>query len=162
MASVQITHICFERDKELANETRISLHSVFILMHCEIPGKVCHFGGKILFCGSARTMYIHHTVVLEADFVYGGGDVSSWWGVGGTMVVVGEVSSATYTANSLIFLPPFLCGYYVQRSDNTAAAQSTQLLTHISFKCTNQTICIWTNASQWTKPDIKLSISMNP
>ena len=80
MASVQITHICFERDKELANETRISLHSVFILMHCEIPGKVCHFGGKILFCGSARTMYIHHTVVLEADFVYGGGggDVTSW------------------------------------------------------------------------------------
>ena len=44
MASVQITHICFERDKELANETRISLHSVFILMHCEIPGKVILVG----------------------------------------------------------------------------------------------------------------------
>ena len=58
-------------------------------MHCEIPGKVCHFGGKILFCGSARTTYIHHTVVLEADFVYGGGgdmtgevleEIWWWWG----------------------------------------------------------------------------------
>ena len=43
--------------------------------------------------------------------------------------MVGEDSSATYTANSLIFL----CGYYVKRSDNTAAVQSTQLLTHISY-----------------------------
>ena len=56
------------------------------------------------------------------------------------MVVVGEDSSATYTANSLIFLPPFLCGYYVQRSDNTAAVQSTQLLTHIHTLCVSKRI----------------------
>ena len=58
-------------------------------------------------------------MVLEADFVYGGGgdmtgevleEIWWWWG---------EDSSATYTANSLIFLPPFLCGYHVQRSDNS-------------------------------------------
>ena len=71
MASVQITHICFERDEDLANcaETRISLHSVFILMHCDnwkSQEKLWHFGGKILLwqCTAVVlrdcTTYIHH------------------------------------------------------------------------------------------------------